>query len=95
MKISLFLQKVKEKIYPLIQDITNIENVFNLLCFDIKTNMEIDFEKDSTFTFDNILEKTKSSILLKKEFKEKIQKKYKAAVIDEFQDTDKDRKSVV
>ena len=85
--ISNVFKSLKENIYSLILESKNINSIFiNITDFMVKRLNDF-FDKNSYLTFDGILEKMLNATQ-KKNFRDKVLNKYKAAIVDEFQDTD-------
>nr|NGX36789.1 RecBCD enzyme subunit RecB [Candidatus Anoxychlamydiales bacterium] len=82
-----FFQKAKKELYPIITDAIDPNILFYRLAKDISKEVALYLEKDEVFSYDKILTKMREALKNKK-FKEKVQLIYKAAIIDEFQDTD-------
>jgi len=82
-----FFYQMKKNLYPLIQELIDPKILFFRLLKDISLWINQYFEDQEILTFNEILFKMKNAIKTDA-FKKRIQKKYKAVIIDEFQDTD-------
>ena len=87
-EIPNILKDAKAVLYPIIKEASDSNNIFFRLAFDVSKYVDANFEKEESLTFDNILTKMQKALSFDS-FKGKIKKKYRAVVIDEFQDTDK------
>jgi len=85
--LPIFFHKVKQDIYPIILEVLDPKIIFQRLLNDIKNYLNEILQKEDILTFDGILYTMKEAI--KSEFlKKRLQNKYRAVIIDEFQDTD-------
>ncbi|NGX62839.1 MAG: RecBCD enzyme subunit RecB [Candidatus Anoxychlamydiales bacterium] len=87
-QLSSFLQKAKNLLHPIIKEATDYKLLFYRLCIDISKKVDTYLETNELFTFDKILQKMQKATKTRA-FKEKLSNRYKAVIIDEFQDTDK------
>jgi exodeoxyribonuclease V beta subunit len=85
--LHLFYQKVKEILYPIIKQALDPKILFFTITKEISKEINDMLDEKEILSFDRILLKTAKAITNQK-LKEKIQNRYKAAIIDEFQDTD-------
>lgn len=83
-----FFKSLKQNIYPIIQEAVDSRKLYERLLIDISLWINNYLENNDILTFDGILLRTKNA-LNSLSFKNKIQNKYKAVIIDEFQDTDR------
>jgi exodeoxyribonuclease V beta subunit len=79
-----FFDWVREEIAPLIQKLTDPELICSNLAFHLQEKLS---KEEGFFTHDEILRKMHLSVL-KRDFVQKLKSKYRAVIIDEFQDTD-------
>jgi len=80
-------KKISQLLYPIIKDATDSKSLFYRLLDNISSKIDQHLESEEILTFDKILSKMRRAIN-NPHFRIKIQKRYKAAIIDEFQDTD-------
>ncbi len=72
---------------PLFQEAFELKNLFPKLAWDLNTWLKNQLKKEELFTYDDLLEQMNEA-LKKPFFKEKVNSLYRAAIVDEFQDTD-------
>ena len=82
-----FFRRGMDLFYPLIKDAINEIKIFNNIALDIHENANKKLIEEDLFTFDDLLLKMDAALDIDI-FREKVQKLYKAAIVDEFQDTD-------
>ncbi len=82
-----FFLQMKETLYPIIKEAIDPKILYYRLIKDISLWVNDYLEKNEILNYDKILSKMKKAIETLS-FKKKIQNKYKAVIIDEFQDTD-------
>ncbi|MBU4348063.1 UvrD-helicase domain-containing protein, partial [Patescibacteria group bacterium] len=82
-----FFSFFKNEIFPIFEKLFDYNIIFSNLLFDISKRIKEIVDNEEIFTFDKILEKMKESLSLAN-FKEKVQNRYEAVLVDEFQDTD-------
>jgi exodeoxyribonuclease V beta subunit len=90
---SSFFVSAKEHLFPIIKQLCRSEEILLGISKDFSVYMEKKHEQDDFFTYNRLLTKMKKS-LDEESFLKEIQKKYKAAFIDEFQDTDPEQWSI-
>ncbi|HEU64314.1 MAG TPA: hypothetical protein ENH96_02860 [Chlamydiae bacterium] len=78
---------LKNIFYPIIKKATDINILFYNLTSDIANFVDEFLETNEIFTFDKILQKMQKACK-NENFSKKLKNRYKAAIIDEFQDTD-------
>ncbi len=81
------LQKLNEKIIPLLAEISDPEQIQNRLFTLFSQFLEHVARKEDLFFYDDLLEMMQQCVH-DPLFAEKVRSKYKAVLIDEFQDTD-------
>ncbi|MBN2479877.1 MAG: UvrD-helicase domain-containing protein [Parachlamydiales bacterium] len=86
-ELPTYVKLIKEKIYPIIIKAVDTKNIFYYLVSEISEKFNRYLKKEDIFSFDKILTQMQKAIF-DKSFLNKVQSKYKAAIIDEFQDTD-------
>ncbi len=79
--------RLQKQLQPILQKAVSPSHIVSLLQNAFLKKLEKNLEKNDLFTFDWILKKMRSA-LHKKEFVEAVRAKYRAVMIDEFQDTD-------
>jgi exodeoxyribonuclease V beta subunit len=84
---SLQLASLRELIVPTLETAQNPQHIFSKLCFAWNAHRKIISEKQGKITPDDLLKITASK-LSEPSFVQAVRKKYKAAIVDEFQDTD-------
>lgn len=82
-----FYNLLLKEINPFLENILSHENIIQALGSKIKKYLEFSLDQEDIITPDLILKKMNDS-LEDSIFREKIQERYKVAIIDEFQDTD-------
>ncbi|MGM0440237.1 MAG: UvrD-helicase domain-containing protein [Chlamydiota bacterium] len=82
-----YFEEILEELGPLIHQASDPALLIARLSRDCKRMLKGLFKRQEKFTFDYLLELMMQSIE-KKAFLKHVQKKYRAAIIDEFQDTD-------
>jgi exodeoxyribonuclease V beta subunit len=82
-----FFSFLSKKIYPQIFQFFNSDFFLNTLVYYFKDELILQIEKTNTMSADRLLEMMEIA-LGNNSFKNALKKKYKAAIIDEFQDTD-------
>ncbi|MBI2810822.1 MAG: UvrD-helicase domain-containing protein, partial [Candidatus Melainabacteria bacterium] len=75
------------KLLPLIDSAKDPSKIFLRVARDLKEKRDALLESQEKFSPDDLLLKVEKALALP-EFVERVQKKYRAAIIDEFQDTD-------
>ncbi len=83
-----FFSFLGEVIHPKISILFDSKYFLNTLIHSFKEDLTVQIEKADSFSADRLLEMMEKA-LKNKSFQNSIKKKYKAAIIDEFQDTDK------
>ncbi len=81
------LKALKANLYPIIQKATDADILFINLTSDIASFIDEFLETNEIFTFDKILKKMQKA-LRHENFLKKLKSRYKAVIVDEFQDTD-------
>ncbi|MDX8430900.1 MAG: UvrD-helicase domain-containing protein [Candidatus Algichlamydia australiensis] len=84
-ELSPLLLRLQESVLPVIEEARSPQNTFLRLAH--RVNQELQKSEEGTTSPDELLQKMRSA-LNKPAFCEAIQKRYRAAIIDEFQDTD-------
>lgn len=82
-----FFDLCTQKILPIVEEGCNEELIFNNLAIDIQQLAKKKMMEEDLLSFDDILIKMDKSLDVF-EFNHKVKSHYKAAIIDEFQDTD-------
>ena len=86
-EIPKVLVDLKKNFYPIIKKATDANVLFYNLTSDIASFVDDFLETNEIFTFDKILQKMQKACK-NENFSKKLKNRYKAAIIDEFQDTD-------
>lgn len=79
--------KLRSKVYPIFSKLQDPSSIFLAIAFDFQTLWSQKRENSEVFSPDDILRKMEESVD-NPEFVKKVQSKFDAVVIDEFQDTD-------
>ncbi len=91
--LFLEVQKLKQLFLPLLESGCNAIYIFSLFQKYLNERWEAFLKEEGLYTFDFIL-KEMSLAMQCAEFVDRVQKKYQAVMIDEFQDTDHDQWSI-
>jgi exodeoxyribonuclease V beta subunit len=81
------LEKLRRSVLPLIQAAKDPASIFLRLCRELKEKSQTLLEKQEQFSPDDLLLKVEQATQ-RPLFVEQVRQKYRAAIIDEFQDTD-------
>lgn len=81
------VQELEERLCPLVKKAANLHLIFALLAHDCREHVKHFMDQEELLGHDDLLEAMREAVL-KESFAEKVRSKYKAAIIDEFQDTD-------
>ncbi|MEI6242182.1 MAG: UvrD-helicase domain-containing protein [Chlamydiota bacterium] len=81
------LASIKKHIFPIIEEASNPKKILQVIGNHIFQKLESFMEEEELFSHDYLLQKMKKT-LQEKPFCQKIQEKYHAVIVDEFQDTD-------
>ena len=79
---------LQNKILPLLRQLASYESLFARLAEGYQRELFKDFEESETCDFSYLLIKMHQLIQEDQDFKERLKKKYRTIIIDEFQDTD-------
>lgn len=82
-----FFERVRSEFYPIIQEASSAKQIFSNLCSKAQKIVQNALELHGLLPPDELLKKMNSSLNLPG-FLQAVQKKYRAVIIDEFQDTD-------
>lgn len=82
-----FLKDVRDYLKPIVEEAASYTHIFARLAHHCQKLVRRYLEEEEKFRFDDLLVKTLNA-LQNSEFIQKVQQRYKAAIIDEFQDTD-------
>ncbi|MBI5345968.1 MAG: UvrD-helicase domain-containing protein [Chlamydiae bacterium] len=82
-----FFSEAEEKLLPILKNGVDTDYLFNAITADIQKEIKKTLEEEEIFSFDDILLKMQQA-LENSDFKIKVQEKFSAFIIDEFQDTD-------
>ena len=86
-RLPLLFLWIQQQLFPLIQDALNPKLLLKQLAWDASSFLEKRMEAEKRITPDFLLKKM-GKALAKQGFLHQVRKKYRAAIIDEFQDTD-------
>lgn len=82
-----FFTAVQQRLYPLMQEAASEQRIFLALAYHLEKNLLELYEKEGVLTPDEILRKM-GKASGNAAFVKQVKAKYRAAIIDEFQDTD-------
>ncbi len=84
---KVFFDFVKNKLYPIVKDASDYKKIFVNLSLDVEEKIKKALDEDDIILPDDILLKMEKALSFDT-FKQKAAQKYRAVIIDEFQDTD-------
>lgn len=82
-----FFYLLKEKFLPQLDILRSPEEMLKRVAAECRKRWLIKAERSDHFTFDDLLSRMKKALEIP-EFFQRVQEKYKAVIVDEFQDTD-------
>lgn len=81
------ISQLKKELLPLVEEASSYECIFARMAHDAANLLQNYLIEEEKFSFDDLLKYMKEA-LKNEQFLDTVRKRYKAAIIDEFQDTD-------